>query len=62
MTGAIFISDDVVEQIVFNAIINIIADIVLDTVVIKQGHLRMNNSTGSNNHLRSIDLFRSMII
>ena len=27
----------------------------------KQDHLRMNNSTGSNNHLRSIDLFRSMI-
>ena len=28
----------------------------------KQDHLRMNNSTGSNNHLQSIDLFRSMII
>ena len=28
----------------------------------KQDHLRMNKSTGSNNHLRSIDLFRSMII
>ena len=28
----------------------------------KQDRLRMNNSTGSNNHLRSIDLFRSMII
>ena len=28
----------------------------------KQYHLRMNNSTGSNNHLRSIDHFRSMII
>ena len=25
-------------------------------------YLRINNSTGSNNHLRSIDLFRSMII
>ena len=31
------------------------------TPVAKQDHLRMNNSTGSNNHLRSIDLFRSMI-
>ena len=30
--------------------------------VIKQDHLRMNNNTGSNNHLRSKDLFRSMII
>ena len=28
----------------------------------KQDHLRMNNSTGSNNHLQSIDPFRSMII
>ena len=28
----------------------------------KQDHLRMNNSTGSNNHFRSTDLFRSMII
>ena len=44
MTGAIFISDDVVDQTVFNAVINIIVDIVLDTVVIKQDHLRMNNS------------------
>ena len=29
---------------------------------IQQDHLRMNNSTRSNNHLWSIDLFRSMII
>ena len=28
----------------------------------EQGHLRINNSTGSNNHLKCIDLFRSMII
>ena len=28
----------------------------------KQDHLRMNDSTGSNNHLRSIDLFRSIEI
>ena len=28
----------------------------------KQDHLRMNNSTGSNNHLRSMDVCRSMII
>ena len=28
----------------------------------KQDHLNMNNSTGSNNHLRSIDLFRLKII
>ena len=28
----------------------------------KLDHLRMNNSTGSNNQLRSLDLFRSMII
>ena len=28
----------------------------------KQDHLSMNNSTGSNNHLRSIDLFKSKII
>ena len=29
---------------------------------VEQDHLRMNNSTGSYNHLRSIDLFRSTII
>ena len=28
----------------------------------EQNHLRMNDSTGSNDHLRSKDLFRSMII
>ena len=28
----------------------------------EQGHLRINNSTGSNNHLRCIDLFKSMMI
>ena len=28
----------------------------------KHDHLKMNNSTGSNNHIRSIDRFRSMII
>ena len=28
----------------------------------QQDHLRMNNRTGSNIHLRPIDLFRSMII
>ena len=28
----------------------------------KQNHLRMNNSTGSNTNLRSIDCLRSMII
>ena len=29
---------------------------------VKQDHLRMNNSTGPNKHLTSIDRFRSMII
>ena len=29
---------------------------------VKQDHLRMNDSTGSNSHRRFIDLFRSMII
>ena len=28
----------------------------------EQDHLKMNNSTGSNNHLRTIDLFRPKII
>ena len=28
------------------------------SIFAKQDHLRMNNSTGLNNHLRSIDLFR----
>ena len=31
-------------------------------IIVKEDHLRMNNSTGSNNHLKSRDLFRSMII
>ena len=35
--------------------------LLLRHIGMKQDHLRMNNSTGSNNHLRSIDRFRSMI-
>ena len=35
---------------------------IVSNMPFKQDHLRMNNSTRSNNHLRSIDLFRSMII
>ena len=31
-------------------------------LIMKQNHLRINSSTRSNNHLRSIDLFKSMII
>ena len=35
---------------------------IIDKGNIEQDHLRMDNSNRSNNHLRSIDLFRSMII
>ena len=49
-------------QMYMKAITLFIANLNITGNRLKQDYLRMNNSTGSNNHLRSIDRFRSILI